>query len=104
MKRIISILTNNKLWLRLIIAIFWAFQPLGIINSICLLINKKSVMLFAVEFQTYLSILFLFAVTFEILYCGINKDDSILSIILIVIGMINLLTIFITRKLWKQQF
>jgi hypothetical protein len=105
MKRIISALKNNRLWQRLMIAIFWAVQPLGIISSICLLINKKSVMLFAIEFQTYLSVLFLFAVIFAILYCGIfSNSDIILSITLIIIGIINFLTIFISRKLWKQLF
>jgi hypothetical protein len=105
MKKIINALVNNRLWQRLIIAIFWAVQPLGIISSICLLINKKSVMLFAIEFQTYLSVLFLFTVIFEILYCGIfSNSDIIVSFILIFIGIINFLTIFISRKLWKQIF
>ena len=105
MKRIISTLKNSRLWQRLIIAIFWAVQPLGIISSVCLLINRKSVMLFAIEFQTYLSALFLFTVIFAILYCGIsNNNDIILSITLIFIGIINFLTIFISRKLWKQLF
>ena len=105
MKRIISALKNNRLWQRLIIAIFWAVQPLGIISSICLLINRKSVMLFAIEFQTYLSVLFLFAVIFAILYCGIfSNSDIILFMTLIFIGIINFLTIFISRKLWKQIF
>ena len=105
MKRIISALKNNRLWQRLIIAIFWAVQPLGIISSICLLINRKSVMLFAIEFQTYLSVLFLFAVLFAILYCGIfSNSDIILFMTLIFIGIINFLTIFISRKLWKQLF
>lgn len=105
MKRMISTLTNNKLWQRLIIATFWAVQPLGIISSICLLINKKSIMLFAIEFQTYLSILFLFVVIFGILYSEIySNNDIILSITLIFIGIINFLTIFISRKLWKQIF
>jgi len=105
MKRIISTLKNNRLWQRLIIAIFWAVQPLGIISSVCLLINRKSVMLFAIEFQTYLSALFLFTVIFAILYCGISSsNDIILSITLIFIGIINFLTIYISRKLWKQLF
>ncbi len=105
MKMMISTLTNNKLWQRLIIATFWAVQPLGIISSICLLINKKSIMLFAIEFQTYISILFLFVVIFGILYSEIySNNDIILSITLIFVGIINFLTIFISRKLWKQIF